>query len=911
MTLPVSRLSLVCLLAPLLAHTAVAQDDPWGYDLDRGASAVLAPADAGLPEAVAPMPSADYSSEPAARGPVNPGAPGGAPGVPADGGVALLALAGAVYAARRLRGRGAIASALVLAGGGAQAQAVLSPGDIVVTAFYSNEGSANGTDNFGLIATVDLPQGTTFRITDGGWDGTAIREDNTPVTSGSITYAGGNIVDYTAPCDIPAGTAFDYRYNGTRSNSTFVCPIGGPAAGSNAGTGFAAVIPVNGFTGRLGDQILIYQNAANTGDVTGAGTAFPRFIFAATEATDFVAPGTALTDATTQLPPLLRRGSTAIFLPSSNSVYNGTGTSTPTAPGVGITANATLRTGSRGQILLNIGNVASNWTGNSTNSTANAGLAPALQTSSFTVDGNAVLGAATAVGGPGWRNLSVPGAGLTVGRLASYTPDGGTTRGVNFIQGLSNEMPIGTNGLPLIPTIYLGYNGDNLDQSLRSGGFRNNNLGFVPPNDTTIAVTPGKGVLWYFFDVAAGPFAAQNGRTVSRVLPLLLPALGTEITTNQIVTYSADERTSARDGTVRPNGLYFLGNPYQKAFDLSGLTETTAATIQSAFSFWDPNAGGASVAAGNGTPGSYVVRNSIDDTPNSASDDVQVWQGFYAEVSGITGTTTFPRFRFAAASRVDASRPTFYGRDAGADSTVTVTFVLSGTTSEGPTYDEAAQLFASPAGQDGWDPYDLSDLGTLGYPVATLRPVATGPEGEADYALSQRSIRLDALTTTPLRLTVEEAGGDYSLGWRTANLPDGWTATVRDTETGEIRDLRADATLDFSAAVGSSDRFVVTLGRSAVAADEPAVEATLALSAPAPNPASATTRLALTSSGGPTTAMLYDALGRRVAVLFEGDLAAGTRRTLSIDAARFAPGVYVVRATSGGRAATQRLAVVR
>lgn len=58
MRAPLFLLPLACVLVLPLGHAA-AQNGPWGYDLDRGASAVLAPADAGLPETVAPLDAPD------------------------------------------------------------------------------------------------------------------------------------------------------------------------------------------------------------------------------------------------------------------------------------------------------------------------------------------------------------------------------------------------------------------------------------------------------------------------------------------------------------------------------------------------------------------------------------------------------------------------------------------------------------------------------------------------------------------------------------------------------------------------------------------------------------------------------------------------------------------------------------
>ncbi len=85
---------------------------------------------------------------------------------------------------------------------------------------------------------------------------------------------------------------------------------------------------------------------------------------------------------------------------------------------------------------------------------------------------------------------------------------------------------------------------------------------------------------------------------------------------------------------------------------------------------------------------------------------------------------------------------------------------------------------------------------------------------------------------------------------------------------------------------------------------------TLSLEA-APNPARglATVTVSL-AEAGPVTVAAFDALGRRVAVLHDGPLAAGAR-ALALAAGALPPGLYVVRAVAGRSMATRRVVVVR
>ncbi len=100
----------------------------------------------------------------------------------------------------------------------------------------------------------------------------------------------------------------------------------------------------------------------------------------------------------------------------------------------------------------------------------------------------------------------------------------------------------------------------------------------------------------------------------------------------------------------------------------------------------------------------------------------------------------------------------------------------------------------------------------------------------------------------------------------------------------------------------------VTAGTDAEAEAETA-EARLSVY---PNPAAdaATVVLTLPSAASAAEVAVFDVLGRKVAVLHEDTLAAGTH-ALSLEAVRLPAGVYLVRATAGGAALVQRLTVVR
>lgn len=80
----------------------------------------------------------------------------------------------------------------------------------------------------------------------------------------------------------------------------------------------------------------------------------------------------------------------------------------------------------------------------------------------------------------------------------------------------------------------------------------------------------------------------------------------------------------------------------------------------------------------------------------------------------------------------------------------------------------------------------------------------------------------------------------------------------------------------------------------------------------APNPSSTRSAVRLEVSETQTVAVtVYDATGRRVAVLHDGVAVAGQTLELTLDTASLPSGVYVVRALSGADALSQRVTVIR
>jgi hypothetical protein len=163
--------------------------------------------------------------------------------------------------------------------------------------------------------------------------------------------------------------------------------------------------------------------------------------------------------------------------------------------------------------------------------------------------------------------------------------------------------------------------------------------------------------------------------------------------------------------------------------------------------------------------------------------------------------------------------------------------------------------------------------------------------------------------TVPLAFLATD-GGTFTISWDNT-LAASRALSLRDVTTGATVDLATETSYTFMAdATDWASRFELVVGRGAVAGE--GTPNAVRVGTFAPNPATGASRLSFTADAAQTVrAVVVDALGREVAVVFEGSVAGGSETTVVLDAGRLAPGTYVVRVTGETFAETRRLTVVR
>ncbi|HEX9951752.1 MAG TPA: T9SS type A sorting domain-containing protein, partial [Rubricoccaceae bacterium] len=473
-------------------------------------------------------------------------------------------------------------------------------------------------------------------------------------------------------------------------------------------------------------------------------------------------------------------------------------------------------------------------------------------------------------GRPGWRMLSAPAPGYTVADMAA----------LNLVQGLPDFYPgAGTN-------FYTGFDG----------------TGYTRPAGGSDPLVPGAGFFWQLYDRGIQP----GGPSQSVGLPFHLP-----VPTGPLPAVA--EVPLHASGT----GWNLVGNPFPVPLDAGdlGLWGVGGQLASWVGQTWDPNAGGT---------GSYRLAELI---PGGLTP----WSGMFVE----------NRTDAQAATALRIVAPSGAPRPAAGTARQTLAFELHGTTPAGTLLlDPAAALVVTDEAATEWDGLDALKL----EPIADAYVALAFDGVRADSAVwkAQESRPATAAFDVPIGVHAVGADGAFRLTWPTNSFAEGWRFTLTDTETGEAVDLRSRSEVAFTLAAGKTTgdgladgrpsprtgtptarplahvaarggvpRFVLHAEPPPAVGTEGNAPARFALAPVAPNPSRGRATVTVeTPATAHVRVIVYDVLGRDVAVLADGEMAAG-RHALALDASGLASGVYVVRMTSGDFAATRRLTVVR
>lgn len=463
-------------------------------------------------------------------------------------------------------------------------------------------------------------------------------------------------------------------------------------------------------------------------------------------------------------------------------------------------------------------------------------------------------------GRKGWRMLAWPVQGGTVANYAAQ----------NHVQGLATLFPGAS------PNVLLRYN--------------SSTSAYVPATALTDPLASGRGQFWYHYDAADFPEGVVPAGSNFRARPYVLRAGGVEPQSDVPVSFA---------DVSGAGGFVMAGNPFSLDFDVAGITQAGASSVGPLVYVWNPDAG---------TAGGYAVldRNAANPVARRAAP----MQGLFVEAvppAPAPGTAVTFATTFSQASRVQSNTPILSRT---AEQRV-LGFDLSRIDGDDAVSEwTVARLAFVDGAENGRDAFDA------GQPPAVdasseARIAFVGADGRPQ---GQDSRPYDLVGAVEARLALRVAGRadgtTYRLTWPTMDaVPSEWALELRDMDTGTTVDLSTADHYDFVASAGDwSERFVVSVAARSTASE--AGPAVARLDAPRPNPSTTRARLALSvDRAQPVRADLFDALGRRVAVVF--DATVESSQDLVVDTSDLAPGLYVLRVTGDTFAETRTVTVSR
>jgi hypothetical protein len=469
--------------------------------------------------------------------------------------------------------------------------------------------------------------------------------------------------------------------------------------------------------------------------------------------------------------------------------------------------------------------------------------------------------AVTVTGDAGWRMMAAPINNFPVTAITAQTG----------IQGFASD---GFNR-----NFFTGYNG-----SIWTPDASDNSTAMP----TT--VSSGRGFLLYFFNNSnAGSKAIGDGLTFN--------AYGTEPTSDVSVAVHADG-----------NRLNLLGNPYATAITASSLTSDGSFT--ETVLVWQDG-------TGTGDTGSWLASSDM----LTLNGKIGAWQGFILENTDATSIT------IPTSAKTTGGQ--FY-RNA-ADDLTQLQFRLFEANGETPVlHDQAAIVQFRADGTDAWDRHDLTKMASLNASSALLYFV--GDRDGVSMAKTQES-RPNTFTETfeiPMDVVGYGVGGRMRIDWPIMhNLPTDVEVYLVDTHTGTEVSLRNATSYDFDMdaavakrgaspvgpheIVSGSTRFKLVVEPNTSTSIETGTELPegIALEQNYPNPFNPTTRISYTMPvSGTAHLAVYDLLGREVAVLVNGPVAAGSQ-FVNFDASALSSGVYMYRLTAGGQTLTRKMTLMK
>lgn len=371
--------------------------------------------------------------------------------------------------------------------------------------------------------------------------------------------------------------------------------------------------------------------------------------------------------------------------------------------------------------------------------------------------------------------------------------------------------------------------------------------------------------------------------------------------------------TSTGQDSSAVDGWNLVGNPYGSTIDWDAASGWTKTGLDNGIYIWSDSA--------NNGAGDYLTWNGTTGTlPNGV---IAPMQGFW-----IKANSASPTLSFSDAIRTGGG--VFYKQQA-KNTTPQLRFALSGNNMSSQAIvmlDESALL-----GKDPLDTWKMQSLNAVNLSLYTLLE-----DGGTLDINAIPSLITDTLAI-PLSYKGSNTKGNFELIWEISAFPEGAHLYLRDNQTGEAINLRAQNALKFHSdgvvekqkpadkwsalnkngapkivtqSAEQPPRFTLLVSNNQLTGIEtPTLPKSIQLAQNYPNPFNPTTRISYSlPSQSRVRLSVFDLLGREISVLVQGVQAAGSHH-IQFDASKLASGMYFYRLEATGTVLTKKMTLIK
>jgi hypothetical protein len=462
------------------------------------------------------------------------------------------------------------------------------------------------------------------------------------------------------------------------------------------------------------------------------------------------------------------------------------------------------------------------------------------------------------------------------------------------------SSPVSTTyGTLLAPGWTQGITGSDSPSNGTANVFTFTSGAFAPVENMTNAITPGSGFIYYHF--------GKDNYTTPNSGPTTFGVTGTE--NGAVSNYAL-----ATGSVSSTEGWTLMGNPFASTINWGG--RTTTGTVNSTVYVYTSSDGdeldqneNPRYDSWNGSAG------------NLASGRIAPFQGFFVKADAASSTLSIP---LSAKSTTAGS---FRQKE-----NVDPSFVIR--LSDGKRTSDAWFSFTE-TGAVGMDAQDAYKLDPLDGTFISVFSTINGTPMDIQNLPASLNERLEIPVSVKSMKEYAGVDGDFTISLQNLEgIQDSWGVSLLDNETNTEVDLRsASHSFRWSAprekmrpatervnnpvmttAAATAPRFTLIIDPASSTSTKDDGRGTMdefALSQNYPNPFNPSTQIRFTLQSSDVTRLtVYDVLGREVAVLVNGTLAAGAH-SVTFDASNLTSGVYMYKLEAGGMTMTKRMTLVK